>query len=118
MGLWRRCCEKTLQSVRRRRRWWWLEWRRSWRERWRRGGEHPVEEEHHSVEDIDTDTSQASPQQGRVRRLLTGTSCGSHLLHFLLLPPLTMEVTSLSENQESLHLNAIDQKPDRPELLP
>ena len=40
-----------------------------------------------------------------------GTSCGSHLLHFLLLPPLTMEVTSLSENQESLHLNAIDQKP-------
>ena len=50
--LWRRCCEKTLQSVRRRRSRWWLEWRRSWRERWRRGGEHPVEEERHSVEDI------------------------------------------------------------------
>ena len=51
---WRRCFEKTHQSVRKRRRQSQqkLEWRRSSRERWRGERELPAEEEHQSVEDI------------------------------------------------------------------
>merc|ERR1711974_90858 len=101
------------------------------RERWRRERELRVEEEHQSVEDIGTGTSQANHRQGRVRRLLTGTSCGSRLLHFLLLLPLMTVVTSLWESLEFLQCTVIGQKPDhpnpakwgrdrhhRPELLP
>merc|ERR1719427_1318715 len=110
----RRCFEKTHQSVRKRRRQSQqkLEWRRSSRERWRGERELPAEEEHQSVEDIGTGTSPASHRQGRVQHLLTGTSCGSHLLHFLLPRPLTMAVTSLWESLESLHYAVIGQKPD------
>merc|ERR1712130_810723 len=69
-----------------------------------------------SVEDIGTGTSQASHRQGRVQRLLTGMNCDSLLLHFPLLLPLTMVVTSLSESRESLHCAVIDQKRDHPNL--
>merc|ERR1711974_359941 len=84
------------------------------RERWRGERELRVEEEHQFVEDIGTGTSQASHRQGRVRRLLTGTSCGSRLLHFLLLLPLMTVVTSLWESLEFLQCTVIGQKPDHP----
>jgi len=86
-------------------------------------GELPAEEEHQSVEDIGTGTSQASHRQGRVRRLLTGllltitgTNYDSLLLRFPLLLPLTMVATSLWESRKSLHCAVIGQKQDHPNL--